>query len=117
MRISRDLARAELVHLYREAKGTRALDKFEPDARFFIEDLIRTNGGKLPRLRLQPGRPRNLHEQMLIHLAVLYELDALDQRQGRKPGNISKAVATVSKRHRPTLGIRRVTEIYYRPQP
>jgi hypothetical protein len=38
---ARDLARAELVWLYRKAKRAHTLDKFQPDARFFIKDLMR----------------------------------------------------------------------------
>jgi hypothetical protein len=108
---ARDIARTELVHLYQEAKRAHALDKLSLDIRFFIEDLIRANGGKLPKLRLPPGRPRNPHKMMLVHLAVLEELDAL----GLGHGNITKAIETVARRvHRRAQDVR---DIFYNRHP
>lgn len=93
---ARDLACAELVRLYCEAKRARALDTLRVDARFFVERLIRMNGGKLPKLRLPPGRPRDrLSNGLVVYLAVLKELDAL----GPGHGNKTKAIQAVARRH------------------
>jgi hypothetical protein len=81
---ARDLAHAELVRLFRDAKK-HGLDEIRVDVRFFVENLIRANGGKLPKLSLPPGRPRNWHQMMAVHLAVLEELDALGPGHGNKP--------------------------------
>jgi len=108
---ARDLARAELVHLYREAKRAHALNKLSFDARFFVEDLIRANGGRLPKLRLPPGRPRKRHEMMVVHLAVLEELDAL----GPGHGNKTNAIEAVARRyHRRSQDVR---DIFYNRHP
>jgi len=91
---ARDVARAELMQLYRIARKARQLDQLPFDVRFFVEDLIRANGGKLPELRLPPGRPRSWHKMMVIHLAVLEELEAL----GPGHGNKMKAIKAVAQR-------------------
>jgi hypothetical protein len=84
------------VRLYREAKRAGALDKLRVDARFFVERLIHMNGGRLPKLRLPPGRPRDrLSKRLVVHLAVLKELDALGPRHGNK----TKAIEAVARRH------------------
>ena len=103
---ARDLARAELVRLYREANRAHALDKFQSGARFFIENLIQANGGEFPKLRLPPGRPRKQHEMMVVHLAVLEELDALGPRDGNK----TKAIKAVADRyHKRPQDVRDIT--------
>jgi hypothetical protein len=109
---ARDLACAELVRLYREAKTARALDKLRVDARFFVERLIRINGGKLPKLRLPPGRPRDrLDKGLVVYLAVLQELDAL----GPGRGNKTKAIETVARRHNRSQ--QDVRDIFYNRHP
>src|SRR5262249_51254619 len=60
------------------------------------------------------GRPRALGDVLLVHLAVLEELDRLG---GPKRGNISKAIASVTDRHKPPLSFKRVSEIYYNRDP
>lgn len=108
---ARDVAGAELVRLYREARRARALDRFDPAARFFVEGLIRANGGKLSKLRLPPGRPRKRHEMMVVHLAVLEELDALGPRHGNK----TKAIEPVALRYNKRSEY--VRDIFYNQHP
>jgi hypothetical protein len=101
------------VQRYRDFEKARRLDQLEPEIRFCVEELIHANGGKLPQLRLPPGRRRNEHEKMLIHLAVLQELEAL----GPGRGNVSKAIAALVKGHRPHKGRRYVEDIFYKRDP
>lgn len=101
------IARVKLVRLYRNEKKARRLSQLRPDVRSLVEDLIRSSGGKLPRLKLPPGRPRNLQEKMLMHLAVLQELEAV----GCNHGNISKAIKSVAGRYGRRHQV--VRDIYY----
>jgi hypothetical protein len=108
---ARDIARAELLHLYLDARKTRQLTRLDPEIRILVEDLIRANGGKLPRLTLPPGRPSNLHQKMVIHLAVLRELEVV----GRKRGAVGKAIASVALRYKKSPEV--VRDIFYNRQP
>jgi hypothetical protein len=108
---ARDVAHAELVRLYREARRAHALDKLRIDARFFVENLIRQNGGKLPKLRLPPGRPPNRQKMLIIHLAVLEELEALGPGRGRK----TKAIEAVAQRFGRAPQV--VRDIFYNRHP
>jgi hypothetical protein len=82
------------------------------DARFFVERLIRMNGGKLPKLRLPPGRPRDRRNKALVvYLAVLKELDAL----GPGHGNKTKAIEAVARCYRKSP--EDVRDIFYNRHP
>jgi hypothetical protein len=108
---ARDIARAELVHLYREAKRACALDKLSLDIRFFAEDLIRANGGKLPKVTLPPGAPRKFGQRLLIALAVQEELSRL----GPKRGMVTMAIKAVAERYGRSM--QHVRDIFYNRHP
>jgi hypothetical protein len=75
--LQRNLAIHQLTVVWRDAKKAGQLGRLPADVRFFVEGLIRENGGKLPKPRI--GRPRDRYHSLrriLIYLKLQGELTA-----------------------------------------
>jgi hypothetical protein len=92
-KLRRNSAIHELTKIWRDATKAGQLDQLPPDIRFFVEGLIRSNGGKLPKPRI--GRPRDRYRSLrrtLIYLRMQDKLAACNPAP-RKLQETLKAIA------------------------
>jgi len=109
---ARDVARDELIKMYRAAQKGGTLDRVDWGIRNFCEDLKASNGGRLPTPK--GGRPRDEHRRLLIAIKVIETIEA-SKASGGGRGTVARAIHQVAT----NFGVqyRRVREIYYDRDP
>ncbi|MFI4973236.1 MAG: hypothetical protein ACHP84_01710 [Caulobacterales bacterium] len=103
----RDIARDELIGMYRDAQDAGLLDRLDPRVRLICDEWRRLNGGLLPRRK--GGRPKNEHHRLIIWLRVH------DRSQAGM--GIVAAMRAVAADHRPALTYEHIRNIWYDEDP
>jgi len=105
-----EIAKDELVRIYRDARKRGVLNKLDFRLRLFCERLMAQDDDRLPP-PLNTGRPSDEHRRLLIALHVKEAIEA----RGSRRGSVEAAVREVAARD--GLSYDQVRDIYYDRDP